>query len=321
MSNESSATKWIVGCLVTGVLGLFLCGGIAVWMVRQGVEAAREAAEGIAEEMDRQAEAMQQASSWNLPGGWTAPGEDAAVDELLPIQAGEWERMFQNTESAVPQINIERETHSGVYATNEQSVDVYVCRVSADDRDAVFERAETEISNSATGHTTMGTDDGTTRTLFYKTWGEQGSGWLVWNGGWLFSIQTADPSVPVGEFMTEYFSAIEAPNVSPFTEVICQPDDTVLVRIDDEEQMLQLVSIDEVPVEEILAACHENYGELWEKRLVEDIVKVLIDMGHSPGETVKLVLRDPETDETRTIDEAPMTEENRRRVYAARYGE
>ena len=82
--------------------------------------------------------------------------------------------------------------------------------------------------------------------------------------------------------------------------------------------MLELVSIDEIPAGEIVAACRNNYAELWEKRFVEDIVKVLVDMGHPPGATVKLVLRDSETGATRTIDEAPMTQENRRRVYAAR---
>jgi serine/threonine-protein kinase len=107
--------------------------------------------------------------------------------------------------------------------------------------------------------------------------------------------------------------------LSPFTEVVCQPDDVVLVRIGDEQRMLHLVSIDEVPAEDILAASRNRYDELWEKRFVEDIVEVLESMGNPPGETVKLVLRDPESGATRTIDDAPMTLENRQKMYVARY--
>ena len=282
------------------------------------VQEAQQQAQNAQQEMIRQAELQQQLSDWNLPGGWTAPPEDVPDDVLLPLQAGEWERSFTSTEPSIPIIEVEREARSGVYATDGLSLDVYVSRIPLEERDAVFDQIEVTISETSNGHSTVGSDDGTTRTFFFQTWGGQGSGWLVWNGGWLFFIHTDDPNLPVGEFMTAYFTAVDGPSLSPFTEVICQPDDTVLVRIDDEEQMLQLVSIDAVPTGEIIAACRNNYGELWEKRFVEDIGKVLVDMGHAPGSTVMLVLSDTETGETRTIDEAPMTRENRRRVYAER---
>jgi hypothetical protein len=146
-----------------------------------------------------------------------------------------------------------------------------------------------------------------------RTWLLAGVKWLPVEGG---------PESAVSGLPAEYSGApLEGDwaRLSPFTDVICQSDQSVLVRIDDENRMLQLVSIDGISTQEILATAHSTYGDQWEKRFVEDIVEVLASMGHQTGETVKLVLRDPESGETRTIEEAPMTHENRQRVYAARH--
>lgn len=207
MSNESSATKWVVGCLLAGVFCLFACGGLIVWMVSATMKAGRDVANTMAE----QAQVMQQASNWNLPDGWAAPGEDAPDDTLLPIQVGNWERMLISRESTIPLVNINRENVTAVYAREGHSLDVYVARVDGDERDAVFDEAKNVITSNPAGHSTIGSGNGTTKTLFYQTFGTPGNaGWLVWNDGWLFVIQSSDSEASLTGFMTAWFNEINA---------------------------------------------------------------------------------------------------------------
>jgi beta-lactamase regulating signal transducer with metallopeptidase domain len=104
--------------------------------------------------------------------------------------------------------------------------------------------------------------------------------------------------------------------LSPFTDVSVRGD-AATVQFDG--QTYELVSIDDVPTKAILAAAKQSYGNLWEKRFVEDIVEVLEQLGRRPEKTVKLVLCDAQSGAIKTVDRAPLTAENRRRVYAARY--
>ena len=104
--------------------------------------------------------------------------------------------------------------------------------------------------------------------------------------------------------------------LSPFTDVNVRGD-AATVQFDG--QTYELVSIDDVATKAILALAKKSYGNLWEKRFVEDIVEVLERLGRRPEKTVKLLLRDPQSGALKTVDRAPLTAENRRRVYAARY--
>jgi hypothetical protein len=203
MSNESTATKWVVGCLVAGVLCLFACGGAMVWMYSAAMRAGRA--------VTQQAQVMQQASNWNLPEGWAAPDEGAPDDTLLPLQAREWERMFVSEESTIPVVDINRDNVTAVYAADGHSLDVYVARVDGNERDAVFDQAKDVITSNSTGHSTIGSGNGTTKTFFYQTFGGSGSaGWMVWNDGWLFVIQSSESEAPLADFMTVYFEEIDA---------------------------------------------------------------------------------------------------------------
>lgn len=103
--------------------------------------------------------------------------------------------------------------------------------------------------------------------------------------------------------------------LSPFTEVVTEGD-TAQVRY--EGKRYELLELDGLKTKEILDFARKRYGGRWVKRFAEDLVEVLAGMGRKPGATVKLVLLDPETRERRTVDRAPMTEENRRKVWQAR---
>ena len=104
--------------------------------------------------------------------------------------------------------------------------------------------------------------------------------------------------------------------LSPFTAVRAGSD---AADVEFEGKVYFLESIDDLPTSEILAGSRRYDGRRWIKRFAEDLVEVMDHMGHRPGETVKLVLRDPQSGEINTIDHAPMTAENRAKVYATRF--
>lgn len=212
MSNGSSSTKWIVGCLVAGGVGLLVCGGLVFWGVNSMYQAAREGAMRAQEQMVRQARLVEQASSWSLPDGWTAPAADATDDDLFPGYVGDWERVSVSAESTIPVVSIQREVRSGVYTADGQNIDVYVCRVPADEKEAAFQQARLSANISADS------DDGTTHSLFYQTWDRTGDGWLVWNGGWLFVVQASNLETPLTDFLSTWFWEIDAGNASDDTE-------------------------------------------------------------------------------------------------------
>ena len=83
-----------------------------------------------------------------------------------------------------------------------------------------------------------------------------------------------------------------------------------------------LESLNDVPAYEILEFSRRTYGDLWRKRFEEDLVELLIRMGHPPRDTVTLVVVTLDASEKRILKDAPMTEANRRAIRnAAQAGE
>jgi hypothetical protein len=111
----------------------------------------------------------------------------------------------------------------------------------------------------------------------------------------------------------------EPPKISPFTEVRYEDEEAVAVRVRGE--MYRLVSIDGIPTKKILQSARDHFGDVWQKRFAEDLVEVLWAMDHKPGESVRLELIDPKTEKAITIDNAPMTHENRQKIWHARRAE
>ncbi len=104
------------------------------------------------------------------------------------------------------------------------------------------------------------------------------------------------------------------PKLSPFAAVRwekLQPE----VRVGDE--WFGLVSLNEVPAAEIIAFSQRTNGELWRKRFEEDLVELLSRMGHPPGDAVDLTVRPLTSDETKVLEDVPLTAANRRAIQAA----
>ena len=104
------------------------------------------------------------------------------------------------------------------------------------------------------------------------------------------------------------------PKLSPFAAVRWQ-DSQPEVQVGDE--WFKLVSLDELPVEQILAFSRQTYGDLWQKRFEEDLVELLSRMGHRPQESVTLEVQSLTSAETRTLEGVPMTSANCSAITAA----
>ena len=71
-----------------------------------------------------------------------------------------------------------------------------------------------------------------------------------------------------------------------------------------------LVSINDIPIDQVMQFANKEYGEIARKRIAEDLVEVLSKMGHEPDWHVTLGLKtqDGEVEQLKIR----MTEENRK---------
>ncbi len=109
------------------------------------------------------------------------------------------------------------------------------------------------------------------------------------------------------------------PKVSPFTSVGFF-EEKIFVNYAGKTYLWQ--EIDDIPVAKIIAASKKHFGDIWQKRIREDLAEVLWKMDHKPGDTVKLKLQDFKTKDVSVIDSAAMTEANRKllREEGKRFG-
>lgn len=77
------------------------------------------------------------------------------------------------------------------------------------------------------------------------------------------------------------------------------------------KEWFTLVSLDGIAADDIVAFCRHTYEDKWQKRFEEDLVEVLVRMGHEPKETVRLAVRPLGSSKTETLEEVAMTEANR----------
>jgi hypothetical protein len=109
-------------------------------------------------------------------------------------------------------------------------------------------------------------------------------------------------------------ATVEYPKRAPFSGIRWEGGKPV-VKIG--EEWFTLVSLDGIAVEDIVAFSRWNYVDKWRKRFEEDLVEVLTRMGHTPQDTVTLVVQSLTSPETRTLEDVPMTEANRWAIYNA----
>jgi hypothetical protein len=109
-------------------------------------------------------------------------------------------------------------------------------------------------------------------------------------------------------------STVRYPKRSPFAAVRWQ-DSQPEVKLDD--KWFKLVSLNELPVADIVAFSEQTYEDQWQQRFEEDLIELLSRMGHPPADKVTLVVQSLKTSETSVREDVPMTDENRSAIYDA----
>jgi hypothetical protein len=107
-----------------------------------------------------------------------------------------------------------------------------------------------------------------------------------------------------------------APRTSPFHAVRWR-DDTPQVQVN--EVWYELLALNDVPADQIVAQCKTLDAKDWQKRFEEDLPAVLISLNKEAGQTVTLNLKDLSTQKDQTIKDVPMTKENRQAIWRARH--
>ena len=128
---------------------------------------------------------------------------------------------------------------------------------------------------------------------------------LIVFGATFYEVQAAASQVRTGDRWEKR---------SPFTSVSFEGDDAIVTR---DGKEYRWVAVNGLTYDEVRAFAQKTHGDLWRKRVAEDLVPMLKAMGRPAGETVSLTLEDEGGDRF-DVPAAPMTYENRQMVYRAR---
>ncbi len=104
------------------------------------------------------------------------------------------------------------------------------------------------------------------------------------------------------------------PKKSPFAGVRWR-DSQPEVQV--EKEWFTLVSLNGIAADDILSFSQRSYDDKWRKRFEEDLVEVLVRMGHEPEDSVRLVVCPLGSSKTRTLEDVAMTEANRQAIRKA----
>ena len=108
--------------------------------------------------------------------------------------------------------------------------------------------------------------------------------------------------------------------LSPFSAVRWQPDGTYdgTYQVQVNSTWYQLLAVNNVQFADMTAFAQRNYRDLWQKRIDEDLVQVLSQMGYPPGDSVTLQLQTLDTNQAVTLQNVSMTQANREAILDER---
>lgn len=104
------------------------------------------------------------------------------------------------------------------------------------------------------------------------------------------------------------------PRLSPF-EAVQWNDQTPQVQV--RGRWYQLLSMNGLPTDQIIALCQALDPSNWQKRFEEDLVEVLMRTGHRAGRQAILGVKDLQTRRVEVLRDVPLTEENRQALWKA----
>jgi hypothetical protein len=102
------------------------------------------------------------------------------------------------------------------------------------------------------------------------------------------------------------------PRLSPFQAIRWQQE-TVEVEVNG--TWYRLRSVDDVPVDQIVAFSKSMGPGTWQKHFNEDLVELLTLMGHRPGSMATLQVEELNSPKVEVLSDMPMTSENRQAIW------
>ena len=225
MSGENSSGKWIIGCLLGGVLLIVLCGGGLFLLGLLGYRAASQVGQTAILGIQEQAQQMQFAAAWQPP----AAGSGA--DVLFPPAINAWQLASHDDESAIVELGLERDGLHARYASGVAGVDVYAYEVPPEEQSQIFNDAAAAIENVAYSSRAQGhVDDGTSHRMTFSFAPPDTYGRMWWCQGWLFVLKTSDSTIDLDAFLEQYLTAIQGTATTDVPSAL--PDDPGASKIE-----------------------------------------------------------------------------------------
>ena len=227
MSSEQSTTnKVLIGCLIAGVVGMLLCGGVIALVGFWGVGMARQVAQEIGPQLQEQGERMHFADSWQPPAA------DVGAEQLFPEAIGAWTLSGHDDAAAIPELAIDRDGWHGTYESAGSTINVYVYQVPLAEKTQMFDAAAAAIDGA--GYSTQSkqsTDFGSVHWMTFSFSPPERHGRMWWTKDWLIVATTENAAVNLEGFEEDYLTAIQAPEVlgaddSPSAEPVVPADET-----------------------------------------------------------------------------------------------
>jgi len=106
------------------------------------------------------------------------------------------------------------------------------------------------------------------------------------------------------------------PRLSPF-EAVRWHDQTPDVRVGG--NWYELLAVNDVSTNEIIAFSKFKGPDTWQKHFEEDLVELMIRMGHDPGTSATLKVKELSSGNVQVLKEVPMTEQNRNSLWQTRW--
>ena len=218
MSTENSSSKWLIGCLIAGVVGMLLCAGGVALIGFWGYSAARQVAQQVGPEIQEQLEDMQFAAEWR------PPARDAGPEEILPEAIGVWSRVSHDDSAAIPELAIALDGVHGTYEGTGNSIDVYTYRLPMANQAQLFQDALDAMDSAGyTSRTQTHVDLGTHHWMTFSFNPPQRYGRMWWAQDWLFVTMTDEPSVDLESFERIYLLTIQDPTNSGIDITLPEP--------------------------------------------------------------------------------------------------
>jgi len=198
LEGEGMATAGVVcGSVTVGIFAMiFLATVVGLSILWQGFKPVR----GMFAQMHRaNRQWLFEDPEWlQLAETWNPPPERAGVEQMFPMRVGLFSRTSHDDEEAVVmRQEIGDLGRHATYTSASGTMEVYVSRKTAPEKDALFDFVVTK-SRSAKHSSRLTSRRRSTKTerLMYSIRPPKERGILWWNEGWLLMVKTADDLAP-----------------------------------------------------------------------------------------------------------------------------